>query len=344
MWPVNPPDAEKIPVKTALHRSAALWVLLAAGAAMAQPGGSDRPLDDAERVLPRVMREERVVMPTRERAADPVAPGLTGGKDWTDPGDAPAKLPEGTFVIERPGRVIPAPGGRKVFVPDLDAREPGEGPMLLLPSGTLERLEVTLGDAMGPVRISGEVFVYRGRRHLLATSFLMGGAPEPAAEPVAPAPPPADPEGAGPDGGDDGPASLLDDPDVRGLLDELAEEAPTRPTERPGSAGGASDDAGIGLAPAPDGTPIVRRRGRLVRSGDGAWMFVFDNDMDDRLAARSLVVLPCLLLERIEREAQTRGDSAEMVLSGRVHTHRGVGYLMPTMMLRVQPRDIVPGR
>ncbi len=341
MWPVNPPDAEKIPVKTVLHRSAALWVLVSAGAAMAQPGGSDRPLDDAERVLPRVMRTERVVMPTRERAADPVAPGLTGGKDWADPGDAPAKLPEGTFVIERPGRVIPAPGGRKVFVPEIDAREPGEGPMLLLPSGALERLEVTLGDATGPVRVSGEVFVYRGRRHLLATSFLMGGVPEPTAEPVTPA---GGTEETGAGEGDDEPASLLDDPDVRGLLDELAEEAPPRPAERPGSAGGSTEDAGIGLAPAPDGTPIVRRRGRLVRSGDGAWMFVFDNDTEDRLAARSLVVLPCLLLERIEREAQTRGDSAEMVLSGRVHTHRGVGYLMPTMMLRVTTTDIVPGR
>jgi hypothetical protein len=350
-----------------------------AGGVAAPALGQDRAsrIEEAERVMPRVDRDAdsgpggRVVLPTRSREARPVTPGLTGGADWTPDtedwaeaaGLRAAGLPEGSFLIERPGRLLDGPGGaggRKIFVPTAEDRVAGEGPMLVLPSATLERLELALtGSPDGAaVRVSGEVFVYHGRSHLLMTSYLLGaGAPAAVeGEPEKPAPDaePADaePTDAEPAEPDEGPASLRDDPDVRALLEELeaarpggpggAEGAPeTDPrAERAGGAVIAPD----GTAPAPDGTPIVRRRGRLVRTGEGAWAFVFDNDHDDALAAQSMVVMPCLLLQRIERQAMIEGDAFELVLSGRVHTHRGQAYLLPTMMLRVPVTGVVPMR
>lgn len=313
---------------------AAAAILAACAGAAAQPD-SQRP------VLPRVDREAEPVMPTRARTPQPVRPGLTGGEEWGE-GIAlrPTALPEGTFLLERPGRLIDAPRGRKVFVPTAEDVRAGEGPMLVLPSAALERLELALTEA-GPeplVRVSGEIFVYHGRSHLLLTSAQPGHA-----EPVAPsddpaAEPPADAEPGPAD--ETPPESVLDDPDVRALLEELDAAAPAAPSPgAPPPAPAAPDAAG---PPVADGTPIVRRRGRLVRTGEGAWSFVFDNDTDDALAARPMVVLPCLLLERMERRALTDGDAYELVLSGRVHTHRGEPYLLPTMLLRVPVTGVVP--
>ncbi len=307
---------------------------------LAQPV-ADR-LDEADRVLPSVIREERVVMPTSERAADPVSPGLTGGNPWDHTAGPPARLPEGTFLLDRPGRLIQAPADRTVFVPDIDARLPGEGPMLALPNAALDRLETSTAGASPPVRVSGEVFVYNGRRYLMVSSFAVGPAPSPPTEA-----PPEKPTDEG-DEQDTEPTveSLTEDPEVRGLLEELEAEAPTparieRGTPPPP---GATETGPGQTAPAPDGTPVFRRRGRLTRSTDGAWLFVFDNDTDDRLASAALTLMPCRLLERIELEAQTRGDSAEVALSGRVYVHRGRAYLLPTMMTRVRVADIVPMR
>lgn len=329
-------------------RPNALVVLVVLSAGLAGPASAqavNERLEEADRVLPSVVREERVVMPTSEQAAEPVSPGLTGGNPWDDAAAPPARLPEGTFLLERPGRLVPAPADRTVFVPDESARMPGEGPMLILPNAALDRLEISTAGENPPVRVSGEVYVYNGRRYLLISSFEIGAVPAPVEPGDEPAPKSAEEV---PDGADDEPTleSLMEQPDVRGLLEELETEAPAparidRDAVTPASPESASPGQTV---PAPDGTPVFRRRGRLVRAAGGAWLFVFDNDTDDRLAAASLTVLPCRLLERIEHEAETRGDSAEVILSGRVYVHRGQAYLLPTMMTRVDVTDIVPMR
>jgi len=336
------------PSPTAIRAAAVLLIACGLAAPAFAQSVADR-LEEADRVLPDVIRPERVVMPTREQAAEPVSPGLTGGTPWDNAGAPPARLPEGTFLIERPGYLLPAPNERSVFVPDTDARLPGEGPMLALPNAALDRLEITLDGAPQQIRVSGEVFVYRDRRYLMVTSFQIGPAPaEPEAEQE------TAPESEGDAAGDtiatepaDDPTieSLLDDPEVRGLLAELESEAPppTRVDREQTPTTPAITD-GSQAATAPDGTPVFRRRGRLVRSGSGAWLFVFDNDTDDRLAAASMTVLPCRLLERVERDAQALGDAAQVSLSGRVYVHRGEAYLLPTMMTRVRVTDIVPMR
>lgn len=322
------------------------WLLMAgvlAGGAAAQDRGGR--VEEAERILPRVARVERVVQPTRAAAVQPVNPGLTQGEDWSGAaGVQAAALPEGSFLIERAGRVIEGPHGRRVFVPTGEAQAAGEGPMLLLPCAALERLEMTLSGGDIPVRVSGEVLVYRNRRHLLVSSFLAGAGEAPAAE--QPAEPPAEPgvtEGA--DGEAEDPASLMDDPDVRGLLEELETEpaagAGQDRTESAQAQREAVDGAGgAGVPLAPDGTPVVRRRGRLARMTDGAWAFVFDNDEADALSSKAMGVLPCLLLERIEREAFAKGEGNEVILSGRVYAYDGQSYLLPTMVVRVRGSGI----
>ncbi len=346
-----------------LARTAAAALLAAGGTAHAQnaqPAPTDPPtpppsrVEEAERVLPRVNRNAPVITPTRPRVAQPVRPGLTGGEDWGDGIDLrPTGLPEGTFLIERPGRIVQAPGGRKVFVPTGDDRRAGEGPMLILPNATLERLELALthaGDEPG-VRVSGEIFVYHGRSHLLLASTLMGegepATPPPPAEPDEPTTeqgvePPANRE----TGPTDDPASVLDDPDVRGLLEELEAARPTAPNTdtRPVPTPSPTDSTVGRVPPVPDGTPVVRRRGRLIRTGDagGAWAFVFDNDTDDTLKAEAMVVMPCLLLQRMESQALASGDAHQLTVSGRVHTHNGQAYLLPTTMLRVPVTGVVP--
>ncbi len=346
------PAARRSPRRAAM----ALALLLAAGSGTAvgqeaEPAAATR-IEEAERVLPRVNRDAPVVTPTRTRSAQPVRPGLTGGEDWGEGIDLrPAGLPEGTFLIERPGRIVQGPGGRRIFVPTGEDRRAGEGPMLILPNATLERLELALTDAGAEpgVRVSGETFVYHGRSHLLLTSALVGEgdpAAEAPAEPAADAPAGGDAEPAAETNAEPGePASVLDDPDVRGLLEELEAARPSAAADArtPGQA--TSTPTGTvagGVAPVPDGTPVVRRRGRLVRTGEGAWAFVFDNDPDDPLGAESMVVMPCLLLQRMERQALSDGDAHQLTVSGRIHTHQGQAYLLPTMMLRVPVTGVVP--
>lgn len=329
-------------------------VALLAGTASAQDRAER--IEAAERVLPRVGVAERAVTPTRSRAAEPVRPGLTGGHDWADAaGLRPAGLSEGSFLLDRPGRVVPAPAGRLIFVPNEEGRVAGEGPMLILPSASLERMELALtnrGEHPG-VRVSGEVFVYHGRSHLLVTSYAVGAAEAPtesdietanADQPAPDATEPAEQPAEEPADEPERP-SLLDDPDVRGLLEELEAARPAgHDADRARAVHAERQTAAeaTGAPPAPDGTPLLRRRGRMVRTGEGAWAFVFDNDHDDPLAGQALVVLPCRLLERMERQALVSGDAFQLVVSGRVHTHDGQTYLLPTMMQHVPVTGVVP--
>jgi len=81
-----------------------------------------------------------------------------------------------------------------------------------------------------------------------------------------------------------------------------------------------------------EGEFIISRRGRLVRSGDGASMvFVFDADEKDS-PDPPMVIMPCQMLQNMEDLVRERGDSIAFKLSGQVYTYRGANYLLPTMM------------
>ena len=108
------------------------------------------------------------------------------------------------------------------------------------------------------------------------------------------------------------------------------------------------DPAIVGTAPAPpggqaatgerpgllpEGTFIVNRRGRLMRSSDGAHvMFVFEADQADA-PENPMILQPCRKLEDMEDYIEKHGDQTTFRLSGQVHTYRGANYLLPTMMV-----------
>lgn len=95
----------------------------------------------------------------------------------------------------------------------------------------------------------------------------------------------------------------------------------------------------VGLSPgdAPptlrrEGEFIVNRRGRLVRTGDGAIpIFSFDADTD-KAAETPVFIMPCRLLQNMEDLTARHGQDMVFVVSGQVFAYRGGNYLLPTMM------------
>jgi len=99
------------------------------------------------------------------------------------------------------------------------------------------------------------------------------------------------------------------------------------------------DSAVLGVAPGQDppqlrreGEFIVNRTGRVVRSSDGAHvLFIFDAD-DKESPEPPMILMPCQLLESMERIITERGEDVEFVLSGEVFVYRKHNHLLPTMM------------
>ena len=95
----------------------------------------------------------------------------------------------------------------------------------------------------------------------------------------------------------------------------------------------------LGIAPgqkAPElrreGEFLISRRGRLVRSEDGAHvLFVFEADARDA-PERPMIMMPCRMLESMEEIVADRGSDVEFILSGEVFVYRKHNYLLPTMM------------
>lgn len=166
------------------------------------------------------------------------------------------------------------------------------------------------------------------------------------------------PAAAGRASGDSGsPASAED------VMEQLLQQEQTppliEPTVRPGSSDGprtgpraaapttsvSVDPAVLGIAPNPgsgqrgeaptlrrEGEFIVSRRGRLVRSPDGAHMlFVFDAE-SEQSPETPLIILPSQMLQSMEEIVQQRGDRVVFILSGQITTYRGANYVLPTMM------------
>lgn len=80
----------------------------------------------------------------------------------------------------------------------------------------------------------------------------------------------------------------------------------------------------------PEGTQIISRRGRMHRGVSGTWWFTYDADATG-LSDPPMVILPCLLLERMERYAARSGAYTAMLLSGRVYVYENRNYILPTM-------------
>lgn len=100
--------------------------------------------------------------PQAGAAATAIEPG--GGTD------ASGVIPEGTILVERPGRLV-SEGGRATFVFLAAATGAHAQTMELLPNQLLEAMERESG-ANTEFTISGQVTRYRGRNYLLLLKVL----------------------------------------------------------------------------------------------------------------------------------------------------------------------------
>ncbi|GJM19935.1 MAG: hypothetical protein DHS20C14_21480 [Phycisphaeraceae bacterium] len=344
------------------HALLAIAGLVAGLAAPAWAQVIDDPteLEDAERDMPRQRPASEPVSPTVEPGVDVPAPGLTGGHAWPDEtqgdtGVRATRLPEGATLIKRPGRVLTMPTGHRVFVVDPAERRAGEGAMLIFPCRQLARLDASIdGASSASVVLSGFVYEYAGRNYVLPTAFSRDAYQRPAVDPVPDQAAPGE-DGAAPaerETASDAP-SEFDDPDIAALLTELDDSPAIRAVAPPTPRRVETPDGSVAISTGTDGfvadgTPITRRRARLVRGGGGAWAFRFDNDFDSASAAgegaldHPLTVMPCRLLETLEKLAMTEGDGVELLVSGRVYTYGQRRYILPTIFQRPLKLGIDP--
>lgn len=120
--------------------------------------------------------------------------------------------------------------------------------------------------------------------------------------------------------------------------------APDAPVTLPGTAPEADAQGNI---PRPEvarhklqreGSFVLMRRGRLMRAVGAAttWMYVFDAD-DQDMTDPPMYLMPCQMLEDMERIVAERGDSVSFIVSGQVFVYRDANYLLPTLM-KLAPR------
>ena len=348
---MNNPDLERF-------RLAAAFVALLAGAGahptVAQPASSVPPLRSPT----------SPVQSNPIPSADPPRPGLTGGIDWLAGIDTArlgvpgaTVLAERTFLTRRPGWLVRAGSGSVVFVPDpIDQAENDNGdptrppPMRLMPSLELERIESSLGDQTEPARfaLTGQVFVYNGRNHLMPTAAAPTSEPEPEPEP-------------GPEPADNGQQNDAQQPAENPSIDDIVRQIRDAEGEAEPGLGAAANVApdpandgqeGRDQPPLPEGAYLSQRRARLVREPGGRLTVAIDNDTpppgqpgetgEPVTSPGSLALLPCTLTESLSESLELVRNEPVLLISGRVYVYRGKSYLLPTIYRFERPTGVDP--
>ena len=101
-----------------------------------------------------------------------------------------------------------------------------------------------------------------------------------------------------------------------------------------------ADAPAASSAPIRSGTRFVDRRGHVASDPEsGVWRFVSEGGGD----GGGIVLLPCLELQRMERQARQRDVSPAILISGLVTAYRGRNYLLPSSVrVAVEGRGIGP--
>jgi hypothetical protein len=240
---------------------------------------------------------------------------------------------------------------------------------VLLPSLTLEDMLQTRRLAPSPVEfeLTGRVFIYKGRNYLLAElappivrfdtrpddaptqTSRIETSPNGASKFAPPDPnarnAPAPKTGNANNGnngniknGESQPVDRDGDATVEDIERRLEKRIGRTPLGRTStSAARPDDDADRPRGsveetdtPLPEpGSRLVLRAGRLMRDPQaGSWRFVPEQTTGK--GDRSLEILPCLMLERLERMAREGESSPKILLSGTVIVFEGNAYLLPT--------------
>lgn len=233
----------------------------------------------------------------------------------------PPLLREGTFMLQVKGSLHRGEqSGSWVFRvarddPSLELFE-----LTLLPCTLLASLEQLVESMPGEeivFDLTGQVFVYRGRNFLMPTH-----APR-LVDYVAPSRP-----------------DEIDGDDIEPPAAPGSAEAILRDLDRavgpvvhsPRNPAADADDANGGAENrlAAPGTMVQWRHGWLVREPGGAWSFVFAADASG-LGDPPMILLPCRMLEDLERHAMRSSPDQPLLVSGRVTRYHGRNYLLPTM-------------
>lgn len=267
------------------------------------------------------------IRPTRTPSVTPVRPHA----DIAVPGERGRLLPEGSFIVQLEGRVHATAPGAWVFEPTQLVDNAKIRPMVVLPSQSLSRLIQLVGqDAENNlVSLTGEIQLYRDRNYLLVSAITAHTFEADIATPIPTEDEPVQPE------------DEIDQPEpsysqgVQDLIKELEEARHAdRTILQPTTA-----QASTGRAPVPEGRTFMRRRARMVYLTAGEIALAFDNDPDQVIDV-PLVVLPCHLLERMERIVETRGDSITARVSGQSYAYNGRSYILPTSIVFERPGEL----
>jgi hypothetical protein len=318
----------------------AIVVLTALGLAGPAPGAVQPPPDDDES-LDDIAGE----LMQRPEAAGALYPSATGEEGVPLAGagasDVVPLLAEGTFIVQRAGRVIPAGTGGWQFVPapGLDGR--WYPPMLLVPCRELERFEDAYGERAAEMwfEVSGQVLVHARANFLLPDARQIRPVPRPEFLPSGGV------EGPRPEAGESVPSAGTDRLPVEAPADELIERLtslrPRTTAREPDERSGPLREVAGVRAAMEDGTLITRRRGRLARTPSGDWAISFDRDARSEGPGDDLLlIVPCLMLAELERLAGTRGLELGIEISGRVLAYRGRNLLLPMIYRILPPTDI----
>ena len=234
-------------------------------------------------------------------------------------------LPEGSFLADRRGILVPVGDRDWGFVFDVDAKGEAERPMLLQPSlrlAEMVRLRASR-DRTATFVVSGRVMIYRGvnvlmpeASRLLPTDVVSARA-EVEAEKTVVANRVLAPENGEPS-----------------IDDLLARIDAARGTQDSGIEGSELDDAarqarGDLVA---EGASVVSMRGRVTQNPSGRLVFVREGDAGPlNPRAGELVLLRCRNLEALEQLWQRHGDRFVVTVSGPVTVFEGSNYLLPLM-------------
>ena len=292
--------------------------------------GADAPEDDRAREEARDLESPGASDTVHPAVRDADARGgALGGVAFPDERPArPTMLREGAFLVRARGILVPATGSRWAFVFDADEEGHAPPPVFLTPCTRLEEMVgvAEASEETATFLVSGRVFAYHGRNHLLPEQFSTVAFEDPAPE--------RDPERATIEAN----GALSDEPLEEPTLDELLSRLGPR-TE------GAARRAAETETPAPlrEGTVVVSRAGRLVPGPAGLWALAPDNGASptggDDEASEALILLPCLAVERMGRIVRERADAARFLVSGEVFAFEGRSYLLPTMFLLDADRE-----
>ncbi len=336
-----------------LHSATLLSTLLAiTGLPLAAASAQDAPpsLDPPSQTerLPKPDVDPRY-LPTPPERVIPVVPQLEA-LDIPKPGGKTAA--EGSFLIRRLGVMHLIETGDLIFAPAVEPGEQKSPVFLISPSNQSDRLRAQIdGSYRWTGRVSGEVFVYKGRNLLVVSAFAPEALDQPmeSADPAPTQPAEAQPEDADAPGDPEptdptrpnttDPTSVLD-PRVTALTEQLLSENRSPRALDPSMNDPRLDAQEQAATPLTTGTQIIRRRARMVRDLGGRWQIRFDQDGDNH--EPPLTIVPCQLLELMERQASMKGESWTFHVSGRaVASHQG-GYIIPTLFISEQPSDVLP--